>query len=86
MDFPFLDVIGFIAAFLTTIAFLPQVIKAWRTRSTKDVSMVMFLSLVLGITLWLVYGLMKNDLPIIVANVSSLCLTSIILYFKLRFG
>ena len=86
MDFSLKDAIGFIAAFLTTSAFLPQVIKAWRTRSTKDVSFIMFLALVGGICLWLVYGILQSDIPIIVANVSSLCLTSIILYFKLRFG
>ena len=49
MDFPLKDAVGFLAAILTTSAFLPQVIKAWRTRSTKDVSVGMFLALVIGI-------------------------------------
>ncbi|MTI20437.1 hypothetical protein E1176_05325 [Fulvivirga sp. RKSG066] len=78
--------IGLVAAFCTTIAFLPQVIKSWKTKSAKDLSLGMFLIFSLGVFLWLVYGLLINDLPIIIANAFTLVLSSIILFFKLRHG
>jgi MtN3 and saliva related transmembrane protein len=77
---------GLAAASCTTIAFFPQVLKAWRSRSTKDISLGMFLLLVAGIVLWLVYGTVKGDLPLILANVVTLCLAAAILVLKLRFG
>lgn len=78
--------LGLAAGTCTTIAYLPQAIKAWRTRSTHDVSLEMFLLMVTGIVLWLIYGVLESDLPIIAANIASLALTMTILYFKLRFG
>lgn len=78
--------IGLAAAFCTTIAFLPQVIKTWRTRSTKDISLSMFLVFTTGIFLWLVYGIIIGDVPLITANGITLVLSSTILYFKLRHG
>jgi MtN3 and saliva related transmembrane protein len=77
--------IGIAAAVLTTAAFAPQAIQAWRTRSTKDVSLAMFLLMVSGIALWLVYGLLINDLPLIVANAVTLLLAGSILVAKIRF-
>lgn len=76
--------LGLIAAFLTTGAFVPQVVKTWKTRSTGDLSLGMFLMLFLGTACWLTYGLVKNDLPIILANGLTLSLSFIILYFKIR--
>ena len=78
--------LGLIAATCTTLAFLPQVIKTWQTRSTKDISLGMFLVLVVGILLWLAYGLIIVDVPLITANVVTLFLAGIILFFKLRCG
>jgi len=78
--------IGLAAAFCTTAAFLPQVIKTWRTRSTKDISLAMFLVFTSGIFLWLVYGLIIRDLPLIAANGVTFVLSGTILYFKLRHG
>jgi len=78
--------IGLAAAFCTTISLLPQVIQTWRTRSTKDLSLPMFLIFTVGVFLWLVYGLYTNDLPIIAANTVTFVLSGIILYFKLRYG
>jgi MtN3 and saliva related transmembrane protein len=78
--------IGLAAAFCTTIAFLPQVIRTWRTRSTKDLSLPMFLIFTTGIFLWLVYGLAMRDLPLILANGVTFVLSGTILYFKLRHG
>lgn len=78
------DVIGGVAAVLTTIAFLPQVIKSWRSRSTRDVSLGMFLILNTGIVLWLIYGLILESRPLIYANTVTLILTGTILALKLR--
>jgi MtN3 and saliva related transmembrane protein len=78
--------VGIAAGTLTTLAFLPQVIKTWRTRSTKDVSLGMFLVLVTGIALWLAYGLLTRDPPLIAANAVTLVLAGTILYFKMRHG
>ena len=78
--------IGLAAAFCTTIAFLPQVIQTWRTRSTKDLSLSMFLVFTTGILLWLIYGLILHDIPLIAANGTTFALSGTILYFKLRHG
>jgi MtN3 and saliva related transmembrane protein len=78
--------IGLGAAACTTIAYVPQVLKTWRTRSTTDISIGMFLLLFVGIVLWLVYGVILQDLPLILANFITLCLASAILIFKMRFG
>ncbi|MGB3851766.1 MAG: SemiSWEET transporter [Tunicatimonas sp.] len=80
-----LDVLGIIAGMLTTAAFLPQVIKTWKSKSAKDLSLGMFLLFVLGVILWLVYGIFSQALPIILANAATLLLSSVLLYFKLAF-
>lgn len=77
--------VGLIAGVLTTLAFLPQVFRAWRTRSTSDVSLTMFLVLVVGICMWLIYGFLINDIALILANAITLVLASAILIAKLRF-
>lgn len=77
--------IGIAAAVLTTAAFAPQAFKVWRTRSTRDVSLAMFLLMVTGVVLWLVYGLLIGDLPLIVANGVTLVLAGAILVAKIRF-
>ncbi len=78
--------IGLVAAFCTTLALLPQVVRAWRTRSTADLSLSMFGVFTAGIFLWLVYGLILRDLPLILANGTSLVLSATILYLKLKHG
>ena len=85
MDFDLTTAIGLGAAGLTTAAFLPQVIKIWRTRRTRDISFGMFLVLCLGICLWLVYGILRGDLPLILANAVTLVLAGTILVFKLKY-
>tara|TARA_B100001027_G_scaffold142177_1_gene98930 strand:+ start:358 stop:618 length:261 start_codon:yes stop_codon:yes gene_type:complete len=77
--------IGFFAAFCTTIAFLPQAIKVYKTKSTKDISLIMFIIFTLGVFSWLIYGLIINDLPVILANVVTLILSLFILLYKIRF-
>ena len=81
-----LTLLGLAAACCTTLAFVPQVMKAWKSRSTADISLGMFLILCLGIVLWLVYGSIRGDVPLIVANVVTLVLAGLILLMKLRFG
>jgi Uncharacterized conserved protein len=61
------------------------VVKTWKSRSAKDLSLVMFSLFSLGVALWLVYGIMIGNLPVIVANVMTLIFACTILYFKLRF-
>ena len=78
--------VGMAAAFCTTVAFLPQVIRIWKTRSTKDISLGMFSIFSSGIVLWLIYGFLIGDLPVILSNAATLALTLIILGFKLRYG
>ena len=78
-------ILGLVAGTLTTLSFLPQLLKAWKSRSTHDISIGMFSLLAAGITLWIVYGVVTSDLPVIVANVVSLVLVGLILALKLRY-
>ncbi|WP_417456900.1 SemiSWEET transporter [Kordiimonas sp.] len=82
----FITLLGLVAGTLTTIAFVPQVIRAWKTKSTKDVSLSMFTILCAGIFMWIVYGIAIGDVPVIIANVVTLCLASSVIVAKLRFG
>jgi len=77
--------IGLAAGFCTTIAFLPQALKTWKTKSAKDLSLGMYSIFCTGIILWLTYGIMIQDIPIILTNVASMSLAASILYFKLSF-
>jgi len=77
--------LGLLAGTLTTIAFLPQLRQTWRTRSAKDVSLGMLLIFISGVALWLVYGLLLGQLPIILANVVTLLLNLGILGLKLYY-
>ncbi len=79
-----LDYAGYAAALCTTGAYIPQVLKVWRTRATQDISLKMFLVLVTGLSLWLTYGIHRGEWPLIAANSVTLCLASTILYFKLQ--
>ncbi|HET7083687.1 MAG TPA: SemiSWEET transporter [Rhizomicrobium sp.] len=76
--------IGTTAACCTTGAYLPQVVKTWRSGSAADISLRMYAVMSLGTALWLAYGLIQNDWPIIGANAVSLGLTSTILVLKIR--
>ena len=79
-------VIGTVAGTLTTAAYLPQVVKVWRSRSAGDISLQMYILMVMGASLWVVYGLLLMQWPVIIANGVSLLFTAIILMFKLRYG
>jgi len=78
--------IGLLAAACTTISFLPQAIKVIKTKHTKDLSLGMYSLLTAGLCLWLIYGVLVNDLPVILANALSLVLAVIILSCKLKYN
>ncbi|MGK2941865.1 MAG: SemiSWEET transporter [Immundisolibacter sp.] len=78
--------IGLLAALLTTAAFLPQVLHTLATRDTRGLSLRMYTIFVAGVALWLVYGLLTRDLPLVLANSVTLVLAGAILYLKLRHG
>lgn len=79
------DAIGLAAGVLTTLAFVPQVIRVWRSRSARDLSLSSFAIFTAGVALWLAYGLIVGALPVIVANAVTLVLAGAILVMKLRF-
>lgn len=81
-----IKLIGFAAAACTTVAYAPQAIKVWKTRSTGDISLGMFLVMVLGLALWLIYGLLSGDAPLVAANAVTMLLAGGILVMKLRYG
>lgn len=76
--------IGFMAAFLTTISFLPQAIKVIRTRKTEGISLPMYALFTTGVLCWLLYGIMAKQMPIIMANTVTLVFAVIILYYTWR--
>lgn len=78
-------VLGLLAGMLTTVGFVPQIIKGYRTRRMEDISLVMPILLSMGMTLWLCYGLVLNDLPIIFWNAMALVLNLIIILMKVNF-
>lgn len=78
------DFLGAAAGSLTTVAFLPQVIKVWRDRSTGDLSLAMYLAFCCGVALWLVYGLLLGAWPVVAANAATLVLAGMVLALKLR--
>ncbi|MBE9216985.1 SemiSWEET transporter [Plectonema cf. radiosum LEGE 06105] len=79
-------IVGLLAATLTTSAFLPQMIKTWRTKSAKDVSYTMLITFIIGIFLWLIYGILRKDIAIILANAFTLLFNLTILYLKIKYG
>ena len=79
------DTVGFVAAALTTVAFVPQVWKVWRTRSTQDISLGMYIFFTSGVVMWLLYGVLLGAWPIIIANGITVLLAGGILGMKLSF-
>jgi len=79
------EVIGFSAATLTTIAFLPQVYKTWTTKNVSSLSLPMLLLFFLGIVLWLIYGVLRDSPSMIFANSITVVSTILLIYFKLKY-
>jgi MtN3 and saliva related transmembrane protein len=86
MEFSPVEALGLAAGCCTSLAFVPQVMKAWRTRRTQDLSLGMYLVLATGVALWLVYGLLVSSLSVTVANAVSLVLILVVVALKLRHG
>jgi MtN3 and saliva related transmembrane protein len=81
----FVTILGLSAGTITTIAFLPQVIKVWKSKSAKDVSFVMLITFCIGVFLWLVYGILRQDVAVIAANLVTLILNLIIVWLKIKY-
>jgi len=86
MEPSMIKLLGFAAATCTTVAYAPQFIKVWKTRSARDISLGMFLVMLLGLALWLVYGLLSGDAPLVAANAITMLLAGGILVMKLKYG
>lgn len=80
-----ITILGLVAATLTTVAFLPQMIKTWKAKSAKDVSLGMLITFCIGVFLWLIYGIYLQALPIILANLFTLIFNLIILGLKIKY-
>ena len=81
----YIDLFGFLAALLTTIAFLPQLYKTWQTKSADDVSLVMLILFITGLLCWIIYGLKINSIPILVANIITFIFNFSILILKITY-
>ena len=81
----YVTIIGFVAAVLTTVAFIPQVLKAVKTKSTKDISLGMYVIFCSGVFLWFVYGMLILSWPVIIANILAFSLALIILSYKIKY-
>jgi MtN3 and saliva related transmembrane protein len=79
------DLLGFLAGCLTTSAFVPQVIKTWKTKSTQDLSLSMWSAFFVGVLCWLVYGFILESFPIILTNFVTIFLAGTILFLKLKY-
>lgn len=79
------DLLGIVAGTLTTISFIPQLLRILRTRSADDISWGMFSVFAMGTTLWIVWGVGQRAVPVILANAITLLLTAVILFLKWRY-
>ena len=82
----FIEIIGFVAAFLTTISSVPQIIRSYRTKSTKDISFLWLATLLSGMVLWFIYGIMLVSMPIIAANLVGVSLILVLILLKRKYG
>lgn len=80
------NIIGIIAGAITTSALIPQALKIYKTKSARDVSLMMFIFLAVGIALWFIYGILIKEIPVILANFISLILIFTIIFMKIRYG
>lgn len=82
----FVNLLGLLAGTLTTIAFFPQVLKTWKSKSAKDISLGMFMCFSTGVFFWLIYGILIQSFPVIAANAVTFVLAFTILVFKFKYG
>jgi MtN3 and saliva related transmembrane protein len=81
-----IQAIGFAAAMLTSLAFFPQVVKTWRLKEARDLSMLTLVCQTLGVALWVVYGVSIASVPVIASNTLTMILMLILIGFKLSYG
>mgnify|MGYP001385278244 FL=1 len=79
-----IEIIGYCAAFLTTLSFVPQALQVIKTKDTQSISLHMYIIFTAGVVLWLYYGISIQNLPMIIANSITIVLASIILFYKLK--
>ena len=77
--------LGYFAGLLTTIAFIPQVVKVWTSKSTSDISLIMFVVFTFGVLLWLIYGVIVNDYSLVITNLVTFSLSLSILVAKILY-
>ena len=77
--------VGYVAGALTTLSFVPQVIRAWKLKETRDLSLAMLLLFALGVLLWALYGVWIGSIPVIAANVITFILILVLLWMKIRY-
>jgi MtN3 and saliva related transmembrane protein len=82
----YIDILGYIAGIIVVISLLPQAIKSWRTKSTKDISLLRYVIYVTGLVLWIIYAMLINNGPVAVMNSVGLILALSILYLKIKYG
>ncbi len=82
----YLDLLGLAAGTLTTLAFFPQVIRAYKLKETRDLSLAMYVLFSFGLVLWIVYGFLTGAIPVIAANLVTLALCFYLIYLKKKYG
>jgi len=80
------DVLGYVAGLITAFTFLPQVLKTWKTKSAKDVSLAMFVIALTNQILWLAFGILREDPVIIITNAVMLLMTGLMISLKLKYN
>ena len=85
MKIDYIEIIGLIAAFLTTASFLPQVYKTWKTKDVSSLSLPMLTMFFIGVVMWLIYGVLKESLAIILANAITVISLFLLVYFKIKY-
>jgi MtN3 and saliva related transmembrane protein len=86
MNMTYIDILGYVAGILVVISLLPQAIKSWKTKSTKDISLLRYIIYVTGLILWITYAILISNGPVAVMNSVGLVLALSILYLKLKYG
>jgi MtN3 and saliva related transmembrane protein len=80
-----IEIVGLIAATLTTSAYIPQVIKTWKTKDVSTLSLTMYIVMFLGVSMWFTYGILLKSVAIVIANIVTGILTSTLIYLKLKY-
>ena len=81
-----IDILGIVAGILTTSGFVPQIIKTYKTKKVRDISLLMFILLLTGLLLWLIYGIIEKNIPILFTNITAITYVVIILSMKIKYS